>query len=281
MSNDKPYAVITTRILDALESGDVPWRKPWSLPAGMRPQSVTGHAYRGINALVLGLSGYTDPRWLTYRKALELDGHVRRGEKSMPVALWKPIERQDDDGETKVYWLFRYYSVFNVGQCEDLNIPELEVADMPDIDPIAEAEKIIAEMPDPPTIANDGLDRAYYVPTYDAIHLPPLMTFEGADEYYSTAFHELGHSTGHAKRLDRDMGKTLAPFGSPVYSKEELVAEFTSAFLCHESGIANTIENSAAYIQGWSRKLKEEPRLLVQSASLGEKAAQHILGKGE
>ena len=93
MSNDKPYAVITSRILEALERGVVPWRKPWSLPAGMRPRSVTGHAYKGVNAVLLGLSGYSDPRWLTYRKALELNGHVRKGEKSTPVALWKPVER--------------------------------------------------------------------------------------------------------------------------------------------------------------------------------------------
>ena len=281
MSNDKPYAVVTSSILEALESGVVPWRKPWSLPAGMRPQSVTGHAYRGVNAVLLGLSGYSDPRWLTYRKALDLGGHVRRGEKSMPVALWKPVEREDDDGETKVYWLFRFYSVFNVSQCEDLNIPELDDSPIGEIDPIAEAESIIAAMPDPPSITHDGQDRAYYVPTLDGIHLPPQAAFESSNEYYSTAFHELGHSTGHSKRLNRDMVKELAPFGSPVYSKEELVAEFASAFLCHESGIENTIENSAAYIQGWSRKLKEEPRLLVQAASLGEKAAQHILGAGD
>lgn len=277
----KAYDLITERILAALEGGEVPWRKPWSLPAGMSPQSVTGHAYSGINAILLGLSGYTDPRWLTFRKANELGGHVRKGEKSMPVVLWKPIEREveKDDGETeaKTIWLLRYYSVFNVEQCDGLSLPTI---DMPqEFDPIQTAEGIIAAMPNSPSIDHKGGDRAYYSPSSDEVHLPLRAAFESAGEYYSTAFHELGHSTGHNKRLNRhDLETGIAPFGSEVYSKEELVAEFCAALLCNQSGIENTIDNSAAYIQGWAKVLKKDKRLVVTAASQGQRAADFILG---
>jgi antirestriction protein ArdC len=283
MSNGKAYEVITARILDALDKGIVPWRKPWSLPAGMRPQSVTGHPYSGINALVLGMSGYSDPRWLTYRKAAEMGGNVRRGEKATPVVLWKPLVKEAEDAsgniENRTFWLLRYYSVFNVEQCEGLSLPPVDGASPKDFDPIEEAERIIHEMPNRPSIDHDGGDRAYYVPALDSVHLPPRYSFAEAGEYYSTAFHELGHSTGHQKRLGRDTLATLAPFGSDTYSREELVAEFTSAFLCAESGIENTLENSAAYIAGWSKVIRKDTRLVVIAAAQGQRAADYILGR--
>jgi len=280
--NTKAYDVIADRILASLDRGEVPWRKPWGLKPGIMPQSVTGHEYSGINALVLGLSGYGDPRWLTFRKANELGGHVRKGEKSTPVVLWKPLQREteDDSGEkiTKTFWLLRYYSVFNVEQCEDLSLPA--VAAPKPFDQIEAAETIIASMPNKPSIAHDGGDRAYYVPATDSIHLPPHTAFDGAGEFYSTAFHELGHSTGHEKRLNRHGLETgIATFGSATYSREELAAEFASAFLCHESGIENTIDNSAAYISGWASVIRKDRRLVVQAAAQGQKAADYITGR--
>ena len=280
MNNTKAYEVITARILDALDKGEVPWRKPWSLPAGMKPQSVTGHPYRGINALLLGLSGYTDPRWLTFRKAKELGGNVLKGQKATPVVLWKPITKQSEDGEDKTIWLLRYYSVFNAMQCEGLPLPEVSTTEVREFDPIAEAEGIIANMPHSPSIDHDGGDRAYYVPAFDSVHLPPRYAFEKPEEYYSTAFHELGHSTGHRSRLDRHGLETgIAAFGSQVYSKEELAAEFCSTFLCNESGIENTLDNSTAYITGWAKKLRSDKRLVIVAASQGHKAADYILGR--
>ena len=127
-----------------------------------------------------------------------------------------------------------------------MDLPAIDTGPVNDFDPIDRAEAIIANMPNSPTIDHSGGDRAFYRPLNDSIHLPPRYAFENAGEYYSTALHELGHSTGHPKRLDRKDLKGLAPFGSETYSKEELVAEFASAFLCHEAGIEQTIENSAA-----------------------------------
>lgn len=279
-SSRKAYEVIADRIISALNKGEVPWRKPWSLKPGMKPQSVSGRAYTGINVVILALSGYSDPRWLTYRKALELGGHVKKGEKSTPVVLWKPVEREvdNDDIETQTFWLLRCYSVFNIGQCEGLELPPLDTPQ--ECDPIQAAEEIIAEMPNRPCIKHDGCDRAYYIPSKDEVHLPFTWDFDSMEEYYSTAFHELAHSTGHNSRLDRhEMESGLAPFGSPTYSREELVAEFCAAFLCNESGIENTIENSAAYIQSWAKVLDKDNRLVVVAASQGQKAANYVLNR--
>ena len=280
-TNTKAYEVIADRIIEALDQGQVPWRKPWSLKPGMHPQSLTGRPYRGINALVLGLSPFADPRWLTYRKAVELGGHVRRGQKSTPVVLWKPFEREveNDDGKTEVktFWLLRYYSVFNVEQCDGLELAAIETPKP--FDPIAAAENIIADMPNRPPMSHDGGNQAYYVPALDSVHLPPRAAFDEAGEYYSTVFHELGHSTGHRTRLGRHGLETgIAPFGSATYSKEELAAEFAAAFLCNEAGIESTIDNSAAYVQGWAKKLRTDKRLVVTAASQGQRAADYVLG---
>ena len=111
------------------------------------------------------------------------------------------------------------------------------------------------------------------------LHLPPNSAFRDSGECYSTAFHELGHSTGHKSRLNRHELETgIAPFGSETYRREELVAESASAFLCHEAGINNTIENSTAYIQVWSKAIKKVKRLVVSAAGQAQKAADYVLG---
>ena len=281
--NDKVYGLITEQILEALEAGVVPWREPWTLGPGMMPQNVDGRAYNGINAFMLAMAPYQDTRWITYRKARELGGFVRKGEKSTIVVFWKPLDREVEDRDTgekeiKTFWLLRYYRVFNVEQCDGLDLKPMETPS--EFDPIDAAEKIVAGMPKPPSMDHNGGDRAYYRPSADEIHLPARASFDSAEEYYSTAFHELGHSTGHKSRLNRKGIEAVAPFGSPTYSKEELVAEFAAAFLCAMAGIANTMDNSAAYIQGWISKLKSDKRLAVTAAGQGQKAARYILGDG-
>ena len=276
----KVYDVVADRIIEALDKGIVPWRKPWSIPAGMKPQNSQGRPYNGINSILLGMTTYQDPRWLTYKKAAEAGGQVRKGEKSMPVTFWKISEYENADGEIKKSFILRYYSVFNIAQIDGLELPPLEgLIDRPDVDPIAAAETIIANMPNKPAMAHDGGGSAFYIPLQDSIHLPPRNAFDDSGEYYSTAFHELGHATGHKSRLNRHGMETgIAKFGSAVYSREELAAEFTSAVLCHESGIENTIENSSAYIGGWISKLRNDKSLAIQAASQGQKAANYILG---
>jgi len=298
-TSDRAYDVITQRILDALEQGEVPWRKPWSVQPGLRPQNaISKRPYSGINALILGWSGYTDPRWITFRAAKANGGSVRKGEKATPIVFYKRISRKCSpahwQNETcgncdpgtpgyRSFGILKHFSLFNVEQVDGLDLEPIEAPDPAEApDPIEAAEAIIAAAPNPPSVDHNGGNQAYYIPAKDEVHLPPRESFADSGEYYATVFHELGHATGHESRLNRHGLETgIAPFGSATYSREELAAEFASAFLCAVSGIENTIDNSAAYIAGWARALRQDKKIVVQAASQGQKAADFILGAGE
>jgi len=173
------------------------------------------------------------------------------------------------------------YTVFNVEQCENIpasKIPALDDICLEDKNPIAEAERLIADMPNAPRIEHGG-NRACYAPALDIVRMPEFEQFVTAEGYYEVMFHEIGHSTGHPSRLNRPEIVNVKPFGSEDYSKEELVAEMTAAYLCGVTGIEKaTIENSAAYIQGWLRKLKDDRTLVVLAAAAAQKAADYIQG---
>jgi antirestriction protein ArdC len=202
--SSKVYDIVTNHVLAQLEKGQIPWRKPWGLKPGMYPINATNNKpYKGINAWMLGMTSYSGTRWLTYKQAQERGGHVRKGEKAMPVIFWKvQTVEEEKNGEIKEknIPILRYYSVFNVEQCDGLNLPAL-ANNAPTFEPIERAESIIDGMPHQPPVGHDGGDRAYYRPLTDSIHLPPKSAFDSADEYYSTLFHELSHSTGHSSRL--------------------------------------------------------------------------------
>ena len=200
----------------------------------------------------------------------------RKGEHGNLITFWKPLKVDDKDGESKTIPLLKVYRVFNAAQCKGLSLGA--IAPTPTVEPISAAQAIVDGMSNPPSIDHDGGNRAYYVPTMDSIHMPAINTFHGAGEYHATLFHELSHSTGHKSRLDRDSLETPAPFGSEIYSREELVAEFGAAFLCAQSGINNTLGNSASYINGWSKALRADKRLVIQAASQGQRAADCVTG---
>lgn len=273
---NKVYDIVTDRILEALDQGTVPWHKPWS-SVGLPRNATTNRPYNGVNVWLLGMSSYSDTRWLTYKQATGLGGTVCKGEKATLITFWKQLMVDDEkkgEGATKNIPLLRYFNVFNVEQCEGLNLPPVETNH---VEPIEAARAIIDEMPNAPTITHGG-DQAYYSPTMDSVHMPSMDSFLSSEEYYSTTFHELSHSTGHKSRLDRESSSVPVPFGSDVYSKEELVAEFGASFLCATAGIDNTLDNSAAYIAGWRKALKADNRLLISAASQGQKAANYITG---
>lgn len=279
------YEVITDHIIRQLEAGVVPWRKPWSARTDM-PRSIHGRPYRGINVFLTLLRGYSDPRWLTFKQAQERGGRVRKGEKGTPLVLWKTTtvrEQDPDTGETreKQVPFARYFTVFNVEQCDGLNVEPWRPApaEVP-ATVIETAQAIIDGMPNAPELRYDGGDRAYYVPATDVIHLPRRSTFRTQEEFYSTAFHEMGHSTGHRSRCNRAGVAEFDHFGSDRYGREELVAEMTAAFLCGEADIAPaTIGNNAAYIGSWLRSLREDSRAVVIAAAQAQKAADYILNR--
>ena len=279
------YEMITDKILDALDSDIVAWRKPWS-SAGLPQNAVSKKTYRGINLILLGMTPYTDNRWVSYKQAGDLGGSVKVDERKRDtiITFWKLQSRETEDaktGETKTksFPLLRYYRVWNVEQCEGLNIKPLEVKGNAH-EPIEAAEAIIAGMPNAPAIDHSGGDQAFYSPVFDTISLPAKASFGTPDEYYSTTFHELTHSTGHTSRLNRLMEEgEHQHFGDYNYSKEELVAEFGAAFLCGESGISNTLPNSVAYIDSWRRVIKADKKLVIGAAALAQKAADYILAR--
>lgn len=273
------YQIITDRILALLDAGVNPWRKPWHAAAWKPPQNLLSRKpYRGINVLMLGLTDYASPYWVTFKQALQAGGNVKKGEKSSIAVFWKQHHLKELDPlthELKTIPVLRYYHVFNVEQTEGVAYPKPDAAPTYPHDPIAEAERIAAAMPDAPTLThNEG--RAFYRHDTDTVNVPPLSRFEKAAEYYSTLFHELTHATGHGKRLARKLG---SPFGSIDYGREELIAEMGSAYLCGLAGILDqTADNSAAYLDGWRAILKQDRRAVVVAAGAAQKAVELITG---
>jgi antirestriction protein ArdC len=274
-SHASVYDIITSRIVEELERGVVPWRKPWRtlLPANL----VSKKPYRGINVFLLAMQGYGSQYWLTYRQAQALGGNVRRGEHGTKIVFWKfdtyETETADGDTEERKSAFLRYYTVFNLEQTEGLKA----LLALPPAFPIQSAEEIVKGMPNPPAFEQDA--QAAYIPSRDVVTMPSRTAFESQAEYYSTLFHELTHSTGHAKRLAREGFDTPQQFGSDSYSREELIAEMGAAMLCGVAGISPaTVTNSAAYVQSWINRLRGDSRLLVSAASAAQKAADYILG---
>jgi antirestriction protein ArdC len=276
----KAYEVITNEIIRKLEEGVIPWRKPWSAHLDVPQNLVSRKPYRGGNIFLLMMQGYDCPFWLTFNQAKKLGGHVRKGETSTPVIYWNwvDIDEEQADGSIKRKKLpfLRTYRVFNALQCEGIKIPQIKDSRRGH-DPIAAAEAIVDGMPNRPEIEFTTLDRACYSPLRDQIQMPKAELFHEDAEFYSTLFHEMGHSTGHSSRLNRPI---LNRHGDEKYSKEELIAEMTAAFLCAEAEILNrTLDNSAAYIASWIKVLKGDPKLVVCAAAQAQKAADFILDR--
>jgi antirestriction protein ArdC len=273
-----PYDVITDRICALLEKGVVPWRKPWT--ATDAANGVSRKPYRGINWLILNSAGYANPYWLTYRQAQAAGGNVRKGEHGWPCVFWKWLEVEDEKtGDPKRIPFLRYYTIFNVEQCEGLDVAQfIPPAAQREHTPIQAAERIAQAMPKRPDVKPS--QRAAYHPLEDYVTMPAPETFRDGESYYAVLFHELTHSTGHESRLGRLKDTALAAFGSHDYSKEELVAEMGATFLCHEAGISQATEgNSVAYIQGWLGRLRNDPRMVVFASALAQKAADFILNR--
>src|SRR5487761_917169 len=221
------YQIITDKIINMLESGVVPWRRPWT-PTGLPRNLVSKKPYKGINYFLLSASKYVSPFWLTYRQATELGGHVRKGEESSIVIFWKAedvtrsseaLEAEETEDKNRRRFVLRYYRLFNLEQCE---VPQAVLDKLPKIethhhDPIEAAERIIAGIPNPPEIQYAG-SKAFYSPITDRITLPPRELFTCTEEIYASLFHEESHAVGHPKRLNRKSITEAAPFGSPTYS---------------------------------------------------------------
>ncbi len=273
------YEEVTAKIVACLDKGVVPWRQTWGNygAGGMPRNAITNRAYSGANVVLLWIGaqekGYSAPLWLTYKQALEAGGNVRKGEKATQIVYLGHIVKDDDkSGQARQVPFLKSYAIFNLAQCEGLE--HLQSSAPKTINPSSRDD--LADQFIQSTGANvrHGESRAYYATKGDYINLPMFEAFNGMEEYYSTAFHELTHWTGAEHRLNRNMGKR---FGDDSYSAEELVAELGSAFLCAEFGFDNeTLENSAAYIDHWRKFLMNNERAFMAAASAASKATEFM-----
>lgn len=279
MSNQTVYERITGKILDKLNQGVVPWKASWK-GASLPMNAVSKKPYRGVNILMLATEEYDSPFWMTYKQALELGGNVKAGEKGVPVIFWKWLEKLDEEtGEKNKIPMLKQYTVFNALQCEGI---ELEIK-TPAASGIESCESIISEYlnRESSLTVQHSKSYPYYQPISDTVNVPAVTSFKSAEHYYHTFFHEITHSTGHAKRLDRGLDKPRE-FGSEDYSKEELVAELGASFLSGIAGIeTNTLDDSAGYIDGWIKALENDSRLIVQAGAQAQHAVDYIQGESQ
>ena len=273
------YERITGQIIALLEQGTVPWHKTWKASTGFPRNLVTRKPYRGINVLLLLCGSYESPFWLTCRQANVLGGTIKKGEKAGPVAFWKRLKvGEKDSTEEREIPLLRYYHVFNLAQCEGLKNGHPSTLDGTAPLP-SKPEDIVAAMPQKPPI-KDGFTRAFYSLREDYVGMPGIDRFEGSEQYFATLFHELVHATGHETRLNRSTLTEQAGFGSDLYCREELIAEIGAAFLCgHAEIVERTIDNSAAYVAEWLKRMKDDKKLIVQAAAQAQRAADFVLAR--
>ena len=285
------YQTITDKIIAELEAGTAPWVRPWSGEADPFPRNaLSQRPYRGINNVLLGMEahcrGYTTNRWLTFKHAQSLGGHVRKGERSSLIIYYESrmIEKEDadsladgDEAEKRFIPLIKVFNVFNLDQVDGL--PETHQPFVLDSawdawDACALAEQIIERSG--AEIRHQGF-KAFYSPPNDLIYLPGKQSFADTASYYSTALHELCHWTGATSRLGRKLGRR---FGESAYAMEELIAELGAAFLSAHCRLDGRLQH-ASYIASWLEVLQRDKRAVFVAAAQAQKAADYLLEQAD
>lgn len=320
--NEDVYKIISDKVLAMIESGEeLVWRKPWTsiesygLPA---TNFVSKKRYKGINSFLLNFiipwerqRSWKNPYFLTFKQVKKLGGVVKKDAEGYFVTYFQMIYKKGKEliTEQQYYEYFarcaksevfengvnicteldeipvlRYYKVFNGEDISGINFKLKKEPKKKETERIQAAEAIIASYPTPrPRFVENDPNGAYYIPSKDVINMPKIEAFEKEAAYYSTFFHEMIHSTGHSKRLDRDLkgGKE-----SKRYAFEELIAELGASFLCGESGILyHTINNSAAYLKSWKRNLvnsiQDDNKFFFRACGMAEKASEFMLQRNK
>jgi len=291
MTYVSPYKQITDRILAELANGIAPWAKPWkadkgaskvSLSSGFPMNFTTRKAYRGVNVWLLMMAvsenGFTSNLWATFKQVAALKGTVKKGAKAERVFFMSKIEKKptgaegekiNDNGMVEV-WVLKGYSVFNFDQIEGIELSAEQIA-TPSVMPEDMAEFIDVVGVD----LRHGGNSAFFSPAGDFIGMPKPEQFDSLDHYKATLFHEVGHWTGTADRLNREFGKR---FGDRAYAAEELVAELSSAFLAMEYGIEAKLRH-ADYIGSWIKLLQDHEQAFFRAASEAQKVLDFLREK--
>jgi antirestriction protein ArdC len=291
------FQAVTDRIIAGLEQGVIPWQNPLREGYPMLPTNlVSGKPYSGSNALLLSMNDYEIPFYATFNQIKNLGGRVKEGEVSTEIIFWdirvahketrEAISQDDYLALTKeqksnyqVRPYGRFYSVFNVEQCEGLEIPK-PMRKLPLNQKMELCEQVVVGYQKKPDIHfKPGV--ACYIPSLDEVRMPELNAYKDSESFYATLFHELGHSTGHYSRLNRPGVTGPIEFGSQKYSVEELIAEITASFLCANCQIENkVIDNSVAYLNSWISKLSNDKYMIVKASSEAQKAFNLIVNGG-
>ena len=275
---NKVYKIVTDRLIKMLEQGVVPWRCPWS--GGIPMNFISKRPYSGINILLLGMLNYKYPYFLSRNQVTVLNEKIKSGEKSNLVIFYRAYRQKkknkdeksgNEETEIITKYVLRYYSVYNIDQTT------IKVPQKAKFNPILACDQVVSKMPLKPMIISKH-QKAYYSPVQDIVNMPEFNSFKDSESYYSTLFHELVHSTGHQSRLNRDTVTLSHAFGDSQYSEEELIAEIGAAFLSAHSGISNhTINNSAAYIEGWLNVIEKDSRFIFKCSKMAKEAMEFIL----
>jgi antirestriction protein ArdC len=267
------YQEVTDQIIKQLESGAMPWIKPWKADSTADKNFISQKPYQGINRLILGLSsmvsGFDTPVWASFKQWQSLGCNVRKGEKGTKIVFFSPVTKECKvTGNLESYNLLKSYYVFNASQVDGVTIEAPSTVDKP-FNSIAEADDRIAKTG--ATIRHGG-DSAFFAPSMDIIQMPNKSSFNDESSYYATMFHELTHWTGAESRLKREFGKR---FGNPEYAFEELVAEMGAAFLCQDYRIQGELRH-AGYIQHWLKACRNDATAIFKAAALAQKSADYI-----
>jgi antirestriction protein ArdC len=276
------FEQVTEQIIAAIEAGASTYQMPWHSTGEGRPVNVSGQAYRGINVLLLWAEAMTRsfaaPIWITFRQALALGGHVRKGEHGSTVVYANKITRTDSGNEgqevERQIPFLKAYTVFNVDQVEGLPAHFYAVVE-PKLDAAQRIDHADAFFAATDADIRHGGGQAYYALQPDYVQMPPFECFEDPEAYYATLAHECTHWTRHPTRLDRDFGRTR--WGDEGYAREELVAELGAAFLCADLGLElEPRPDHASYIDRWLKVLKDDRRFIFTAAAHAQRAADFL-----
>jgi len=286
MRQTELYEAVTQRIIEQIEAGTPPWRRPWMVQGtGLPRNASSGRQYRGINVWLLLMSAelkrYDSNRWATFKQWKQLGGYVNRGEKATKIVFWNIVKETatnpatgEEEEQQRVFG--RQYSVFNLCQCDGEALERFRPAAPPakpffDYEP---AEQLIESTGADIRFGGNG---ACYDEKHDFVRLPEKHRFDTETDYYSTALHELSHWAGHESRLNRLDG--LTRFGDESYSMEELVAEMSASFLCASLGIENTAaeSQSASYLAGWLHVLQADRTAIFTASRLAAASSDYLL----
>jgi antirestriction protein ArdC len=267
------YTEVTNRIIEKLETGCIPWIKPWDTENTLDKNIKTGREYNGINRIILGMSGYQSNVWASFKQWSDLGAKVKLHEKGTRIVFYKPVAgvKVTSEGEEVSYnSVFTTSYVFNAEQVEGIEIKPRDIEDKPFMNNVDIDNMVLNTGA---SIRHSG-NSAYYKRDDDFINMPVKSDFNSEANYYATLLHELTHWSGAKHRLDRTKGKR---FGDTAYAFEELIAELGSAFLCEKYAVKGDIRHEG-YIQSWLQALKNDNKMIFKASAYAQKSTDYLVG---